>query len=60
LDKSGTIDTYELRDAMKSLGIFMNKAQTASEMERIDRDGSGSIEKPEFMGFMAELLEKRN
>jgi len=29
-------------------------------MERIDKDGSGNIEKPEFMGFMAEIIESRD
>lgn len=41
IDHSGSIDVYELRDALKSLGIFMNKEQITKEMERVDKDGSG-------------------
>ena len=29
-------------------------------MEKADKDGSGTIEQPEFLSLMAELIEKRN
>lgn len=29
-------------------------------MERVDKDGSGLIEKSEFMGLMSEIIERRN
>ena len=34
----------------------MTKSQISDEMDRIDKDGSGTIEKMEFMGFMAEII----
>jgi len=29
-------------------------------MEKADKDGSGTIDQPEFVSLMAELIEKRN
>lgn len=59
-DRSGTIDTAELRDAMKALGIFMKKEEVKQYMMKVDKDGSGSIDQNEFIGLMAEILSKRN
>ena len=59
-DGSGTIDTSELRDAMKALGIFLKKDEVKQQMLRVDKDGSGAIDRHEFTGLMAEILSKRN
>ena len=59
-DNSESIDTEELKDAMKALGIFMTKTQVNDIMRRIDKDGSGTVEKDEFVALMSELLLKRN
>ena len=59
-DNSGNIDSNELKDAMRALGIYVNKESLKKLMEKADKDGSGSIERPEFLSLMAELIEKRD
>ena len=59
-DKSGNIDVIELKDAMKALGIYMNKEQSKTLMEKADKDGSGTIEINEFLALMAEKINQRD
>lgn len=59
-DNSGNIDASELKDAMRALGIYVTKESLKRLMEKADKDGSGSIEKPEFLSLMAELIDKRD
>lgn len=60
-DGSGTIDAWELKDAMRALGIFVsNKDEQKKLMEKADKDGSGTIEESEFLSLMAELIHKRD
>lgn len=59
-DMSGNIDVQELKDAMKALGIYMNKEQSKELMDKADKDGSGTIEIGEFMALMAEKINHRN
>ena len=59
-DHSNTIDIGELKDAMKALGIHMTKQASIDLMERIDKDGSGQLEKSEFIALMSEIMSKRN
>ena len=55
-DGSGNIDVLELKDAMKALGIYMNKEQSKELMDKADKDGSGTIEMNEFLSLMAEKI----
>lgn len=55
-DNSDTIDIGELKDAMRALGIFKTKQETIELMERIDKDGSGQLEKDEFIALMSEIM----
>ena len=59
-DRSGTIDVTELRDAMKALGIFLKKKEVGDYLQKVDKDGSGSIDRIEFTGLMAMILSKRD
>lgn len=59
-DNSGNIDSNELKDAMRALGIYVNKESLKKLMEKADKDGSGTIECPEFLSLMAELIDKRD
>ena len=52
-DRSGTIDIVELKDAMRALGIFLKKDEIRDYMQKVDKDGSGSIDRIEFTGLMA-------
>ena len=45
---------------MKALGVFLKKSEVVAYMQRIDKDGSGTIEEVEFICLMAEVLEKRD
>ena len=59
-DRSGTIDIVELKDAMKALGVFLKKEEVRETMRKVDKDGSGAIDKDEFRALMAEQVEVRD
>jgi len=50
----------ELKDAMKALGIFLKKEEVKEKMTKVDKDGSGAIDREEFMALMAEQIQSRN
>lgn len=43
-DNSGSIDIIELKDAMRALGIMQSKDKLKALMNKVDKDGSGSID----------------
>jgi Ca2+-binding EF-hand superfamily protein len=43
-DKSNSIETEELKDAMRALGVMLNKEELKTLMENADKDGSGAID----------------
>ena len=45
---------------MKALGIFLKKDDVKAVMTKVDKDGSGNIDKEEFTALMAEQIESRN
>ena len=55
-DNSGSIDSHELKDAMKALGVYLTKDETAEVLKKVDRDGIGQIELDEFMALMADRI----
>ena len=59
-DRSGSIDVTELRDAMKALGVFLKKEEIKQYMLKVDKDGSGEIDRDEFTALMALILSKRD
>ena len=59
-DGSGNIDIYELRDAMKALGVYLSKDKVKAMMKEVDRDGSGTVEYDEFRDLMKEKIKTRN
>ena len=59
-DGSESIDVGELKDAMKALGIHLDKKQVKLLMEKADKDGSGSIDLDEFTSLMAEKIHARD
>ena len=59
-DGSQSIDVGELKDAMKALGIHLDKHQTQLLMRQADKDGSGSIDLTEFTSLMAEKVHARD
>ena len=59
-DRSNSIDIGELKDAMKALGVHLLRDELRAKMEQVDIDGSGTIDKLEFLSLMAEQIESRN
>ena len=59
-DKSGSIDIHELKEAMKALGVYLKKAQLKAIMDKLDEDGSGTIELDEFTTLMKEKINERD
>jgi Ca2+-binding EF-hand superfamily protein len=41
---------------MKALGIYADKEGLKKLMEKADKDGSGTIERGEFLCLMAEMI----
>ena len=52
-DGSGTVDTSELGEVMRSLGREMSDAKLARMIEQVGADGSGTVHFAEFLGMMA-------
>ena len=59
-DGSGNIDFYELRDAMRALGLTLTKEQVKEMMAKIDNDNNGFIDEDEFRVLMTEKIKERN
>lgn len=56
-DGSGEIDKNELMGLLPQLGIHISESQVDDVMARYDIDGMGTIELPEFIGFVKSLHE---
>jgi len=59
-DGSGNIDFYELRDAMRALGLNMTKDEVKELMMKIDTDNNGFIDQNEFRILMIDKLKGRD
>ena len=59
-DRSGQIDKSELKDAMRALGIMIDKQQVNDLMEKADKDGTGDIDEEEFKILMADQIKDRD
>ena len=55
-DGSGTVDTGELGEVMRSLGQKMSDDELARMIEEVDADGSGTVDFAEFLGMMAKQM----
>ena len=47
-DSSGTIETQELKIAMRALGFEPKQEEIGRMVRDVDDDGSGSVDYPEF------------
>eukprot|EP01065_Artemidia_motanka_P000812 TRINITY_DN10383_c0_g1_i1.p1 TRINITY_DN10383_c0_g1~~TRINITY_DN10383_c0_g1_i1.p1 ORF type:complete len:1342 (+),score=173.44 TRINITY_DN10383_c0_g1_i1:79-4104(+) len=56
-DGSGTIDTDELRDVMKCLGVRVNDEELVELQQTVDTNRSGEIEFDEFLVLMKQYKE---
>jgi Ca2+-binding EF-hand superfamily protein len=59
-DKSGEIDSEELKQALKNLGIDAKNQTLANMMADLDKDGSGKIDFDEFINMMTAKMSDRD
>merc|ERR1712072_886802 len=60
-DGSGSIDSKELKVAMRALGFEPKKEEIQKMISDVDDDGSGTIEYPEFLKMMThKILNQSN
>src|SRR5579871_5401133 len=59
-DKSGEIDSEELKQALKNLGIDAKNQTLANMMADLDKDGSGKIDFDEFIDMMTAKMSDRD
>merc|ERR1712107_16659 len=59
-DGSGSIDSKELKVAMRALGFEPKKEEIAKMITDVDDDGSGTIEYPEFLSMMTQKILNRD
>ena len=55
-DGSGTVDTSELGEVMRSLGQKMSDEDLEKMIQEVDADGSGTVDFAEFLGMMAKQM----
>ena len=59
-DGSGSRDAKELKVAMRALGFEPKKEEVRRMIAEVDKDGSGTIEFPEFLDMMATKMAERD
>jgi centrin-1 len=59
-DKSGEIDTDELKQALKNLGIDAKNQTLQNMMTDLDKDNSGKIDFNEFIDMMTAKMSDRD
>ncbi|KAJ1515731.1 hypothetical protein HMI56_001706 [Coelomomyces lativittatus] len=59
-DGSGSIDSKELKVAMRALGFEPKKDEIKKMIQEIDKNGTGSIDFNEFLDLMASKMAERD
>lgn len=59
-DKSGTIETKELSDALYAEGVYVENHQIKSLLKLFDSDNDGVLSKEEFKGLIQKIFEDAN
>jgi Ca2+-binding EF-hand superfamily protein len=59
-DGSGTIDTKELKVAMRALGFEASKEELRKLVSQVDKDGSGTVDFTEFLDIMTSKMGDRD
>merc|ERR1711991_476736 len=59
-DGSGSIDSKELKVAMRALGFEPKKEEIQKMISDIDKDGNGDIDFEEFLGMMTAKMGERD
>ncbi len=58
-DKNGDLNLQEFHDCCTSLGLVLEKDEAANKHAAMDTDGSGRIDRAEFLSFYADQLTHR-
>uniref|UniRef100_A0A6U4XG69 EF-hand domain-containing protein n=1 Tax=Hemiselmis andersenii TaxID=464988 RepID=A0A6U4XG69_HEMAN len=56
LDESNAINLQEMQNAMKKMGAEIDKETVARVMSKMDKDGSGTVDRAEFLEFVTGTL----
>ena len=59
-EKTGLIDTHELKIAMRALGFNVKKKEVVEMVNRISRDDSGRIDLSDFLHIMRDKYAARD
>eukprot|EP00095_Tigriopus_kingsejongensis_P000707 maker-scaffold58_size443543-snap-gene-3.23 protein:Tk00707 transcript:maker-scaffold58_size443543-snap-gene-3.23-mRNA-1 annotation:"Calmodulin" len=59
-DHDGVINSKELGQVLKSLGVNPTEAELQDMVNEVDKDGTGSIDFPEFLAMMALKINEQN
>ena len=55
VDGNGALDSEEMKQLFKDLGLELTQDQEATVMSRIDTDGSGEIDFDEFFAWYSSI-----
>ena len=55
VDGNGALDSEEMKQLFKDLGLELTQDQVATVMSRIDADGSGEIDFDEFFAWYCSI-----
>eukprot|EP00094_Tigriopus_californicus_P002958 TCALIF_02850-PA protein Name:"Similar to Calmodulin (Pneumocystis carinii)" AED:0.11 eAED:0.11 QI:350/0.5/0.4/0.8/1/1/5/0/217 len=59
-DHDGVINCKELGQVLKALGLNPTEAELQDMVNEVDKDGTGSIDFPEFLAMMAMKINEQN
>ena len=59
-DRTGTIDSGELKVALRAMGFDVSKADVTEIMKDYDRDGKGELKLQDFTDIMTSKLQQRD
>ncbi|XP_038597257.1 calmodulin-A-like [Tachyglossus aculeatus] len=57
-DSDGTITTKELGTVLQSLGQNATEAELKAIIGKVDTDGNGKVDFPEFLSLMAQVMKE--
>lgn len=56
-DKSGTVDSTEVRTMLRKLGMLLTDEQALAVLTRYDANGDGTLDQDEWLGLVSDLVD---
>ena len=56
-DKSGTVDSQEIRTMLRKLGMVLSDEQALAVLNRYDTNGDGTLDQQEWFGLVSDLID---